>query len=118
MAFTDRSPAAWLGAGYDTATGKISLNTASSTGAVTLPQLSDAEANKTSGDIRKLLFALFDGLYESFNAKNSALATDARPGKITFSRTATANPDGSTSRTYVFSATLAAPSVIEVADET
>jgi hypothetical protein len=117
MPFTDKSPAAWLGAGYDASTGKISFNTANAASNQTLPQLTDTEADETTGDIRKVLFALIDGIFTKYDAKYSALDTAARPSKVTFTRSATANADGSVTRTYLFVANLAAPLSVEVADE-
>jgi len=117
MAFTDKSPAAWLGAGYNSTTGKIELNTNSAFTNKLLTELTDAEADETTGDIRKLLFGVLDGLYTQFNSKNSALATADRPQRVTFTRnTSVSDITGLITRNYSLSFQLEAASV-EVANE-
>jgi len=117
MPFTDKSPAAWLGAGYNSSTGKIELNTNSAFTNKLLTELTDAEADETTGDIRKLLFGILDGLYTQFNSKNSALATADRPQRITFTRNSYVNEaTGLINRSYNISLQLEAASV-EVANE-
>jgi hypothetical protein len=117
MPFTDKSPAAWLGAGYNASTGKIELNTNTAATNKLLTELTDAEADETTGDIRKLLFGILDGLYTQFNSKNSALAAADRPQRITFTRSTSVNDaTGFINRAYVVNIQLEAASV-EVANE-
>ena len=47
-----------------------------------IPQLSSAEANKTTGDSRKILFALLDAVADRFEA----LAAADRPQKMLIQR--------------------------------
>jgi len=117
MAFTDKSPAAWLGAGYNASTGKIELNTNTAAANKLLTELTDAEANETTGDIRKLLFGIIDGLYTGFNNKNSQLAAADRPQRTAFTRSTSFNDaTGIITRSYSISFQLEAASV-EVANE-
>jgi hypothetical protein len=117
MPFTEKSPAAWLGAGYNSATGKIELNTNNAATNKLLTELTDAEADETTGDIRKLLFGVVDGLYTQFNSKNSALATADRPQRVAFTRATSVNDaTGLITRSYSVSFQLEAASV-EVANE-
>lgn len=117
MAFTDKSPAAWLGSGYNTQSGKIELNTNSAFTDKLLTELTDAEADETTGDIRKLLFGIIDGLYTQFNSKNSTLAAADRPQRVAFTRSTTVNETtGFIARSYSINFQLEAASV-EVANE-
>jgi hypothetical protein len=118
MAFTDKAPSAWLGAGYVSSTGKIELNTNNAATNKLLPELTDSEANATTGDVRKLMFGLIDGIHKKLDAKNTALASADRPSNFTFSKSATVNPsDGTMLQTYTFNFRLGAPATLEVADE-
>lgn len=117
MAFTDKSPAAWLGAGYNHVTGKIELNTNNAATNKLLPELTDAEADETTGDIRKLLFGIFDGLFVRFRTKNDSLAAEDRPQRMVFTRSTVVNEaTGVITRSYTVSFQLGASS-IEVIDE-
>lgn len=117
MPFTDKSPAAWLGAGYNSSSGKIELNTNDAVTNKLLTELTDAEADEAAGDIRKLLFGIIDGLYTQFNSKNSVLATADRPQRVAFTRSTSVNDaTGVMTRSYSVSFQLEAASV-EVANE-
>jgi hypothetical protein len=117
MPFTDKSPASWLGAGYNASTGKIELNTSTAATNKLLTELTDAEANETTGDIRKLLFGILDGLYVKYQEKNSALAIANRPERVTFTRNTSVNDaTGLINRSYTVNIQLEAAS-IEVANE-
>ena len=118
MAFTDKSPASWLGAGYNATTGKIELNTNNASTDKLLPELTDSEADETTGDIRKLMYGLLDGLHKKLEAKNAALAVADRPVNFSLSKSSSISPtDGSISAQFSFSFRLAAPTTLEVADE-
>ena len=59
---------------------------------ITLPitsvrELTAAEADAVSGDIRKVCFALVEEMYQQYNA----LATDDKPGKFTITKIASLN---------------------------
>ena len=117
MAFTDKTPASWLGAGYNTQSGKIELNTNDASSDKLLPELTDAEADESSGDIGKLLFGLFDGIYSKVSEKNNSLPQADRPTRFTFTRGTVINDaTGLVTKNYSFSVTLAT-SGLEVAPE-
>ena len=117
MAFTDKSPSAWLGAGYNSATGKIELNTNNAGSNKLLTELTDDEADETTGDIRKLVFGIVDGLYTQFINKNSQLAAADRPQRISFTRSTSVNDvTGIITRSYSIIVQLESASV-EVANE-
>lgn len=61
-------PSDWLGAGYTVDAGNhlIKLTTVNAAGAKALPQLTDAKADPTSGDIREIAFGLCHALYEAW----------------------------------------------------
>lgn len=66
MAF-DPKPSTWLGAGYSVAGNAISLTTADKDGDKALPEVTDAEAHATTGDIRKVLFGLMEAVFQAWN---------------------------------------------------
>ena len=72
------APSAWLGAGYAPTGNTIVLNTNDAVSNKTLAQLTNAEANATTGDVRKLFFALLEMIYQA----NLAVATADRPAKM------------------------------------
>jgi hypothetical protein len=80
MAF-DKKPSTWLGAGYAASAENhtITLNTADAASDKTVPELADAEADPTTGDVRKLVFALMEMLYAAWAAQ----AAVDRPTKLT-----------------------------------
>lgn len=66
--------------------------------AIALPELTDAEANASTGDIRKIYFALAEAIYQSWN--NTATAN--RPTKMTIARSSSINEStGIATKTYV-----------------
>jgi hypothetical protein len=78
-----------------------------------IPELTSAEVNDTTGDIRRLLFAVVDSFYQAWNAKPNA----DRPVRMTVSRQTTVNDAlGTTTRNYTFSFAISTGS-IEVAPE-
>ena len=117
MALTDKSPATWLGAGYNSSSGKIELNTNDADANRLLTELTDAEADETTGDFRKLLFGILDGLYTQFTTKNATLAPADRSQRVTFTRSSSVNEaTGLINRSYNISIQLEAASV-DVANE-
>lgn len=117
MALTDKSPTTWLGAGYNSSTGKIELNTNNASANKLLTELTDVEADETTGDIRKLLFGILDGLYVQFSTRNSTLAAADRSQRVTFTRSTTVNDaTGLMTRNYIASIQLETAAV-EVANE-
>lgn len=65
------TPSDWLGAGFTVDAGNhlIKLTTSNAAGAKALPQLTDAKANPTTGDVREIAFALCHALYEAWLAQ-------------------------------------------------
>jgi hypothetical protein len=116
MPFTDSTPASWLGAGYNAQSGKIELNTNNATVNKLLTELTDSEADETTGDIRKLMFGVLDGLFVKLKAKNDALLPADRPQNFTFNRASSVGEDGVITRSFNFTFRLST-SGIEVANE-
>ena len=81
MPLTDKSPKTWLGSGYTASPGKIELSTTA-----LLKEISDAEANENSGDFRKVLSSIVEGLYSQYSAKYNALPEADRPARMMFNR--------------------------------
>lgn len=94
MAF-DPKPSTWLGAGYSLGTHTIILQTADASTNKTLPQLTDAQANATTGNIRNVAFALLEALYQAWVAQ-----AGSQPTKMTVSRNSITQSDGSLSYSY------------------
>ena len=112
MAF-DAKPSTWLGAGYSLAANAITMNTATAGSDVTLPELTDAEANATTGDVRDVFFALAEAMYQAYNDTASA----DRPTKMRLYRSNTTNETtGIVTRSYTLQFDLAI-GAIDVDDE-
>ena len=97
MAFV-ATPSSWLGDGYSAndSTHTITLPIAGHANQV-FTDISDAEANASSGDIRKIMYGLMEGIYTKWNAANS---TD-RPTNWTMYKTSSVNTTtGIVSHTY------------------
>jgi hypothetical protein len=99
-------PNTLLGAGYSADGTTLTFTIAN------FPQLTSAEADAATGDVRKVLFALLDQIAVNF----AALPAADKPVKMTIQK-ATSNFDGSNARvSYNFSFDLAV-SGLEVASE-
>ena len=79
MAF-DKTPTTWLSSWSEDAT-NITVPIA------TFTQLTAAEADASTGDIRKIVWAILEKLYQTYNA----LPTADRPAKWTISKSASVN---------------------------
>ena len=112
MAYSDyEHPVQVLPSGYTAGTGTIEFTTGTSS---LLPELTDAETNATTGDFRRLMYGLSEGLYQKYNAIPDA----DKPTKLIIGRSTTENSNtGEFSRTYSFQFQLDATG-FEVADET
>lgn len=78
-----------------------------------LDEATDAEIDATSGDWRKIMFAIVEMLYQRWNNT----PTDDRPAKTTVTRSSSTNEATSvTTRTYTFQVQIA-PGSVEVVDE-
>jgi hypothetical protein len=83
----DAKPSTWLGAGYSAAANAITMNTNDAGSNKTLTELTDAEAHATTGDIRKVIFALMEKLYAAYNV---TVAAD-RPTKLSIQKSVSVN---------------------------
>lgn len=110
MAFNP-APSAWLGAGYSLAANAITLNTADAATDATLLELTDVEANATTGDIR----AVFHGLSEGMFAAWLAQATADRPQQVSITRVISGRPDGKVN--YQYNLNFVMDANVEVAPE-
>jgi hypothetical protein len=114
MAF-NKAPSNWL-AGYaaNSTNSTITFNTAdvSAPATASFPELTNAEANVTSGDFRKIFFSILDALFKKFSATPVA----DRPTKINLNRSSVINADDTITHTYVFTVNVAGSS-FEVANE-
>lgn len=75
-------PGEFFGAGYALASSEIKFTTNDNGGTKLLTKLTDTEANATTGDTRKVLFALLDALYQKW----VAMAVADRPTKVSVGR--------------------------------
>lgn len=112
MAF-DSKPSTWLGAGYTLASSVAGFTTATSGGTVCLSELTDTEANATTGDIRKLMYAVCEKFWQAYNGT----ATADRPAKMRIFRSTSSNDAaGTESRSYTITFDITATGT-EVASE-
>ena len=113
MAF-NKTPTTWLGAGYSASSvnNTITLTTGDATTNITLPELTNAEANASTGDIKKIILAVVEKFYDKYNT--TVLAD--RPAKMMISRVIVAGQDNTNTATYQFTFALT-QSVLEVAEE-
>ncbi len=94
MAF-DPKPSTWLGAGYTVASHIVGLQTNDASSNKTLPQLTDALANATTGDIRAVAFAIAEALYQAWLSQ-----AGSQPAKMTITRSAATGQNGTIIYTY------------------
>ena len=110
MAF-NKAPTNWL-TGYSLNTNAVTVNTSNAGATATFPELTNIEANATDGDIRKIVYAVIEQLYQKFQATPTA----DRPNRMSVTRSSAVGANNSISHTYIVSLTLAA-SGLEVAEE-
>ena len=96
MAF-DKTPSNWL-TGYAHSGNVCSFNTSGALTDVTFPELTNAEADEATGDIRKIIFAVLEGIY----SKWINTPTADRPTQVTLTRTSQIAQDNSITHTYTF----------------
>ena len=78
-----------------------------------IPEMTAAEAAAADGDMRKVLFAICDKMYEVYNA----LATANKPTKMTIYRSTSTNDlTGAVTKTYQFVFNVGVGSVEVVAE--
>jgi len=99
MAFNP-APSSWLGAGYTYASNAITMTTAAGANAV-LTELTAAEANATTGDVREVFFAMCEAFWQSWDAKVSA----DRPVRMSISKQSTIDSSGNLIHNYGFNFT-------------
>src|SRR5690606_12798565 len=99
--------------GLSVASNQLRLTTADSSAPVAVPELTDAEADPTTGDVRKLFYALCEMMYQARNA----IAPEDLPVQMQIFRTSSVNDvTGEITRTYTLQFVTEATGV-EVADE-
>lgn len=106
MAF-DKTPTVLLGAGYSADSSTLTFTIAN------YAELTNAEADEATGDSRKIIFALLEGIAKRFEA---TLVAD-RPSKMRLTTGTTAvNGDGIYQKSYTVSFDIKA-SAVEVDSE-
>lgn len=112
MAFT-AVPSAWLGAGYTVSTGShtISLTTNTAGSNKILTELTDAEADPTTGDIREIARALAKALYDAYVAQTTNV-----PNRMQIFKQSGATAAGHVLETYTFTFEVT-PTAVNVSTE-
>ena len=106
MAFT-ATPSVLFGDNYAFSTPNITISNADN------PSITDAEADATTGDSRRILFGLLQDMYARFNAIDAA----DRPGKMQFLRSTSVN-DVTQQGVVTFTIRFTTDDIVaEVADE-
>jgi hypothetical protein len=90
------APATWLGAGYSAAANAITMNTNDAGSNKTLVELTDVEAHATTGDIRKVLFAICEAAYAAWIAR----AADPTEKMLIYRSSSINETTGKITRTY------------------
>jgi hypothetical protein len=81
------TPGEFFGAGYSLASNKVSLETATSVGNPLLTQLTDTDANATTGKTQQVVLALVESCYAKYNG----IASADRPTNLTITRQSSVN---------------------------
>lgn len=81
------TPGEWFGAGYAAGTNSITFNTNDAASNKTLTELTDAEAAASTGDVRKVIFAICEQLFYKYNS----IAVADRPTKLSITKSASLN---------------------------
>jgi len=107
MAF-NATPSGWLGSGYTLSgsgtTAAINFGISGNTNE-TLPQITTAEANASTGDIRKIYYGIVEQLYQAYIGK----ATADRPNRMVLTRSSSVDATtGLITSTYSIQFVLAA----------
>jgi hypothetical protein len=107
-------PGEFLGAGYSLAASKVCLETATAGANAVLTQLTDTDANATTGQTQQVVVALVDALY----AKYLAIAAADRPANLTITRQSSVD-DATGVRTvnYIVTAKIDASTITTVRPE-
>ncbi len=115
MAYTSYdTPGEFFGAGYSLGSNKVSLETATSAGDPLLTQLTDTDANATTGNAQQVVIALADVCYEKFNA----IASADRPTNLTITRQSSVDDTtGVRTVNWIFTAKVSASALTTVRPE-
>lgn len=108
----NKAPSNWLGAGYTLSTNVAGFNTNDAATNKVLLQLTNSEANASTGDIREIIFATIEAFYQAWLSKDSA----DRPAKLSITRNGTTTAAGNINYTYNFQIEVK-PTAVNVADE-
>lgn len=92
----DAKPSTWFGTGYNLASHIAGFQTSDGANPV-LAGLTDAEANATTGDVRKVIFEFNEAVYQAWRTQ---VAASNQPVKMTINRSSIENADGTLTRTY------------------
>jgi hypothetical protein len=108
------TPAEFFGAGYSLGSNKVSLETATSGGTPLLTQLTDTDANATTGKTQQVVLALVEACY----AKLNAIASADRPTNLTITRQSSVNDlTGTRTVNYIVTAVVSASTLTTVRPE-
>jgi hypothetical protein len=80
-------PSTFFGAGMTNGTNTLILSTNDASGTKLLTQLTDAEAHVTTGDFRKIIFAIMEMLSTKWEATDVA----DRPAKVAITKSSSIN---------------------------
>lgn len=103
MAF-NAAPSVWLGAGYNQSGDTVIFNTNDAGSNKTLTEVTNALADETTGDVRKLFYALTAAMYTAQQAQAEA----DRPTKMTITRRSGTDANGNLVFQYGLNFTLTA----------
>lgn len=111
MAFNP-APSAWLGAGFNQSGDTVVLNTNTAASNKTLPEVTNALADETTGDVRVLFYAFCEAMYNAQQAIDEA----DRPTRMRIQRRVGGDASGNITRQYSFSFQLTATTLTVTAE--
>ena len=107
----NKAPNQWFD-GYSATTGTMTFKTSNGTAPVSFPEITDTEANASTGDYRKVLFGLMETLFQKYNSKASA----DRPSRVTVGRSGQTQSDNTITYQYIVTVNVS-PASLEVTEE-
>jgi hypothetical protein len=115
MAYTSYdTPGEFFGAGYSLTSSEVKLTTNDNGGTKLLTQLTDSDANASTGKTQQVALALIEAVYQKY----IAIATADRPSNMSVSRSSSVDDTaGTRTIAYVFSVKVDAATLTTVRPE-
>jgi hypothetical protein len=103
-------PSAWLGAGYTLSSNKVQFNTSTAGSNPLVLELTDAQANATTGDIAQIFYGLSSMMHKAYAAKADA----DRPANMTLNKSTQSVSETQILHSFTLSFTVSSNVVYDV----